>query len=295
MKTFNYINKSFNYLSNEKINICLGFFDGIHLGHQKLINTALKEGSKLGLMTFFSPFKREDVLTSLEDKKNLLEKMGVDYLFILDFKDVKNYSPEVFINEVLKPLNINKIYVGRDYSFGKGGIGKVDLLKSYFDVEEVDFAYDKKGNKISSSSIISYIENGEIEKANRDLNRFYSIKGKVEHGFHNGTSILEIPIANITPKEEYVFPKCGVYATNIFIEGIKYPSMTNIGVHPTISKLDRPDIETNIFAMNRDLYSQDVILEFVSYIREEKKFDSVDDLVKQIKEDKKIILKILDK
>ena len=279
----------------KQINLCLGFFDGLHKGHLELINEAKEDNYDVGVLTFDGSLKcligkrdSEELLTTIEDRKEILNDLNINYLCVLKFTlDVMNMDPIDFINKYLKPLNIHRIFVGNDFTFGKYGKGNVDLLKKYFDVKIVDFVMDKEV-KVSTSTIISMIKSGQIERANKLLTRPYCIKGKVEHGLSNGQK-LGCRTANVKT-DEYVIPKIGVYATYITIDGIKYISMTNIGTHPTIDKLDEISIETYILNFNMDIYNKEVKLEFLEYMRDEKAFDDVKDLILQLSHDKDYIL-----
>lgn len=283
------------YKPLEKITLCLGFFDGLHLGHIHLIKQALKENDNVYLMTFSSDIKSsikntksKGLLTSIEDKKEILEKLGVKGIFVINFNlDVMNTSYLDFISLYLKPLNIKNIYVGSDFRFGKDGKGNIDILKEYFLVKIVDF-YMVNNEKVSSKDIISSILQGDILLANKLLGRDYSIKGKVVHGLQNGTKI-GFPTANIECSFNYVIPKNGVYATKIIVNHEEYLSMTNIGTHPTIDELLKPSIECNIFNFVSDIYEKEVKLFFLGKIRDEVKFKSLKELIEQLKKDRKAI------
>ncbi|MCI2069613.1 MAG: riboflavin biosynthesis protein RibF [Bacilli bacterium] len=288
------------YQSAEKIALCLGFFDGLHLGHQKLILQALKENPNVGVLTFQGALKRitsaredEEILTSVEDRKELLEKMGIHSLFVVPFDEkIHSMEAEDFIFSILKPLNVSAVYIGSDFRFGKGAKGDKELLSKYFDVHTVDFRLDEEGKKISTSSIIRLIKNGFVEEADKDLGRNYSIRGKIIHGLRNGSTKLGFPTANISPADDYVIPMKGVYATYLNLEGQRYLSMTDIGVHPTINELSTTSIEVNIFGFEGNVYFENVRLEFLSYLRPETKFASLEELKEQLSRDKtKIILK----
>ena len=297
MEIYNLSNQQF--ISNKPITICLGFFDGLHKGHIHLINKAIQENEDVYVLTFNGDIKyitnqrqKNYSLTSIQDRIDILSTLNIKGLFILDFTlDLMNLSPLDFINKILKPLNIKNIYIGKDFTFGKYGKGDYKLLKEYFDVNIVDFEYDSD-LKISSSEIINLVLKGNIEKVNSLLNRNYFIKGKVVYGLQNGRKI-NFPTANIKPSFNYPILNNGVYATYISVNNIKYPSMTNIGTHPTIDQLNENSIETNIFNFNRDIYNQDVKLEFVKKIRDEIKFASLDQLKSQLSKDKLFIQELL--
>ena len=254
-----YYKDGFNYVNDKPINLCLGFFDGLHIGHKFLINRAKQLNENVGVLTFVGALKNltnkrdtKALLTSLEDRKEILQNMGVKYLFVAEFNlDIMNMSKDDFLDKMIKPLNIDTLVVGNDYTFGSKASGNVDYLKTKFKVEVVDFVLED-GKKVSTSEIINYIKEGKILKANELLGRYYSIKGVVEHGLSNG-SRLGFKTANIKPIDNYVYTKKGVYATYVKIEGKTYLSMTNIGNHPTIDRLDYESIETKIFDFEENI------------------------------------------
>ena len=291
-----YYKDGFNYVNDKPINLYLGFFDGLHIGHKFLINKAKQLNENVGVLTFVGALKNltnkrdtKALLTSLEDRKEILQNMGVKYLFVAEFNlDIMNMSKDDFLDKMIKPLNIDTLVVGNDYTFGSKASGNVDYLRTKFKVEVVDFVLED-GKKVSTSEIINYIKEGKILKANELLGRYYSIKGVVEHGLSNG-SRLGFKTANIKPKDNYVFPKKGVYATYVKIEGKTYLSMTNIGNHPTIDRLDYESIEANIFDFEEDIYQKEVEVYFLEFMRDEKKFDSVQDLIAQLNHDRDYVV-----
>ena len=175
--------------------LCLGFYDGLHLGHQHLIQKALDEGYPVGVMTFdlapaFLLGKKENYsLTSTFDKADFLEDMGVKFLYLMHFdKETLKVTKDEFIDRVLKPLNPRKIFVGEDYNFGVGGEGDAEYLRRFFDVEVVPL--QKIDNmKISSKKIRQLVEAGDMEQASRLLGRPYRISGLVVEGKGNGRKI----------------------------------------------------------------------------------------------------------
>ena len=291
-----YNKDGFNYVNDKPINLCLGFFDGLHIGHKFLINKAKQLNENVGVLTFVGALKNltnkrdtKALLTSLEDRKEILQSMGVKYLFVAEFNlDIMNMSKDDFLEKMIKPLNVDTLVVGNDYTFGSKASGNVDYLRTKFKVEVVDFVLED-GKKVSTSEIINYIKEGKILKANELLGRYYSIKGVVEHGLSNG-SRLGFKTANIKPIDNYVFPKKGVYATYVKIEGKTYLSMTNIGNHPTIDRLDYESIEANIFDFEEDIYQKEVEVYFLEFMRDEKKFDSVQDLIAQLNHDRDYVV-----
>lgn len=298
MEKYIYKDSGFEYQGDGQLSLCLGLFDGLHKGHIKLISQALKESMEVGVLTFEGELKqmtenREGgILTSISDREEMLKSMGVSSLFVLPFNEsVYNMPAEDFINDVLKPLEPEAIYIGKDFRFGKGALGDYKTLLKYFKVVLVEFVTDEDNNKISTKAIISMIRGGDILKANACLGRNYRISGKVIHGLGNGGKVLGYPTANIALSSDYVIPKNGVYATRFIIDGRGYLSMTDIGHHPTIDGLKSLSIETNIFDFVGNIYSDNVKVEFLDYIREEKKFDTIGELMLQLRRDKDYIEK----
>ena len=282
--------------SETPISICLGYFDGLHLGHISIINEAKKRSEyPLSVLSFDKPIsklidnhKSKEVLTSIKDREIYLNRLGMDYLYIINIdKDFINLSPESFI-EILKKINVKHVFVGKDFTFGKDAKGDVKLLKKFFKVDVVDIL-TKEGEKVSTQNIISLIKDGNISKANTLLGRAYQISGTIIKGHGLGKSI-GFPTANIKLSDEYVLPKFGVYKTLAYISGIPHISITNVGIHPTVNKENKPLIEVHIPNYIGEDYDKTIYLEFIDFIREERKFDSLEELKIQISNDIKTIL-----
>ncbi len=279
--------------------LCLGFFDGVHIGHQSLIKNSQKEGYKLGVLTFNqSPAYVlgnklvDNCITSISDKADIFEEIGVDYLFLMDFdRQTMSATKDEFINKVLLPINPYQICCGPDYRFGVRAEGDVDYLKRFFNVKVKDFEKNKE-RKISSRNIISLIQKGEMETVKDMLGRYYRVNGTVMAGFKNGQKI-DFPTANMKLEYEYVFPKSGVYVGYGYVFGEKYKAIINVGTHPTINPLASPAIEVHLIDFDGNLYGKNIFVEFVEFIREEKKFESLDALKAQLGKDKQKAKKIL--
>lgn len=277
---------------NEKkdLVLCLGFYDGLHLGHQRLINAALQEGLPVGVMTFdVAPAvllgKKENFsLTSTFDKADFLDYMGVKYLYLMHFdNETLKVTRDEFIYRVLKPLNPKKIYVGEDYKFGVYAEGNAQYLKQFFDVEV--FPIQKIGiTKISSKQIRAFIESGEMEKAQSFLGRSYRICGLVIEGSHNGRKI-GFPTANISLDYPYVFPKEGVYMGYGYFLSRKRKAIISVGTHPTINQLLKPIIEVHIIDFDGNIYGKELYVDFVSYMRPIIHFSSLEELKVQLLKD----------
>jgi len=294
----------FNYFEtpsiDEKIALCLGFFDGIHLGHKSLIEQAQKEGYKVGVLTFdecpayaLGKISENLSLSSNSDKAEILSDMGVDYLFLLHFDlETSKLTKDQFIDDVLKPLNPVKLFCGEDYRFGARAEGNPTYLSMFFDIKVVNFI-EFNGHKISSRNIIKDISEGKVEQASQQLGRNYRINGLVSPGFKNGTNIMKCPTANVELDYPYILPKLGVYSAYAYVYDIKYKAVVNVGLHPTINPLNKPIVEAHIFDFDGNIYGKDIFIEFVSFIRGEKLFASTDELIAQIAKDEEIAKKTL--
>ncbi|MFA5421514.1 MAG: riboflavin biosynthesis protein RibF [Bacilli bacterium] len=269
--------------------LCLGNFDGVHIGHQKLITQAvLDSGGEVAILTFDAPIgtiidgrKAKDVLTSVSDRFRIIHRLGADYLLVAHLEArLLNMMALDFIEQVLNKLNINKIFIGEDFRFGKGQTGDVDLLKKHFEVIALPLL-DVEHQKVSTSQIITLIKHGDIIRANQLLGRHYQMHGVVGEGLHNGRTI-GFPTANLKLSAPYVIPKFGVYKTVCYIDGFPHLSLTNVGIHPTIQELDMPSIEVHIPNYEGDDYGKSMYLEFIAFLRPEKHFASLDELREQI-------------
>ena len=280
--------------------IALGNFDGIHIGHQKLIKKDLEIARQLNLVPSVLLFKEnskktlideKDYLTSLNDKIEIFSNMGMDTFCILEFnEDFRSLSPREFISEILyKKLNTKYIVIGKDYRFGKNAEGDINTLDRFqdefgFETTIVDFEVDN-GVKISSGSIKELIKNGNIARANKYLGRAYKIIGHVVDGHKRGRT-LNFPTANLEMNFSYTVPKDGVYLTRVNVRGKNHFALTNIGSNPTFEN-DFRKIETYILDFSEDIYGENITIEFLEFFRGDLKFDSVDDLINQMEIDKK--------
>ena len=272
------------------LSLVLGLFDGVHIGHAQLISFARSNtpNKSLGLLTFDRTLKdNEGVLINEYDKEKRFEELGVDHLFIIKADDeFKKTSYEKFVDCLINNFHPKKIFCGPDFRYGYLAKGDVDYLKMRFSsVYVLDFIKDFNENKIASSTIKKLIRDGEVKEANIFLGRPYKIRGKVIHGKENGRKI-GFKTANILPEVEYVMPKRGVYFTKTEVDGVLFNSITNIGIHPSISPLKQILIETHIFDFDFDIYDENISVYFYEFERDEKTFASLDELKEQINLDK---------
>jgi len=292
--------------------IALGNFDGIHIAHQKVIKTALQIAKKNSLSSLVLLFDKHPIsvlndsapklLTTLDQKIKILEQLGVDYVYIQEF-DVKfsTLEPDYFIIKILiDKLLAASIVAGFDYRFGKGAKGDTQYLKEICvkfktDVTIVD-KVDFDNEPVSASRIRNLLDEGDIEKANKLLGRRYSIEGTVVHGRGLGSKI-GFPTANIDISKNIKLPGSGVYLTKSSIDNELFDSITNIGSNPTINDYltDRISCETHVIGYSSlNLYGKEIVIQFRRKIRNEQKFDSLDQLRKAIENDILLVKKQLE-
>lgn len=279
--------------------LTLGNFDGLHLGHQELIRMVMKRARETGavsmVVTFrphplkiLAPEKCPPLISIYEEKIALFEKLGIDVLVKIPFTlDFAAMSPEDFTKKILCDLlGAKEIFVGYNYRFGKGRRGDVATLKRLgekygFVVREVEqIALD--GEVISSTKIRKLLAEGSVEHAARLLGRTYAITGVVVKGDGRGKG-LGFPTANIAPKHS-IIPANGVYAVRFFVREKFYDGIVNIGLRPTFDE-NRLTIEVHVLDFDEDIYGEEISLYFIGKIREERKFRSPEELVRQIVSD----------
>jgi riboflavin kinase/FMN adenylyltransferase len=280
--------------------MALGDFDGIHLGHQEVIQRTLATARELSLpasiMTFhphprvvLGQSKYEQNLTPLDDKLELFSKMGIEYVYLVNFTlTFARISPFEFVEQVLVPLGLHSIVVGFDFTFGHEGKGTPESLRQMgqdkFCVEIIP-AFHSEGEKVSSTNIRGHLFEGNIEAANHLLGRTYRISGRVVTGDGRGRTI-GFPTANISPTDDYVIPQKGVYAVRCRVNGGQYNAVMNIGTKPTFTENEvKQTLEAHLFDFNQMIYDQEIEVEFIQYLRPERRFPSVEQLIKQIHQD----------
>ena len=262
--------------------LLLGNFDGLHLGHQTLIEKAKEEGDPFVLLLDPS-FKKDDahkVLTTLTDKIRLFARYGVSHIFVLRTgPSFFELSKDDFISLVLKRLNPPALVVGEDYSFGFKGEGTAFDLKRSFPTFALPLL-EKDGKKIGTTLIKNLILEGKVSEAASFLGRPYEIKGEIQHGFQNGRKI-NFPTANLLPNE-YVLPRKAVYCGYAFLRGNCYKSIINVGDAPTVGKLKQNIVEAYLDGFEGDCYGETLYLNFVSFLREERKFEDLETLKEEL-------------
>ncbi|MFM1650865.1 bifunctional riboflavin kinase/FAD synthetase [Brevibacillus sp. B_LB10_24] len=280
--------------------LALGYFDGVHIGHrrviQKAIDVAALSGWRSAVMTF-DPHPREVLgqtgytryLTPLEEKLEQIEKMGVDIVYIVTFDiPFSSIYPEDFINEFLMPLQVKHVVVGFDYTFGYRGMGTALTLQEKSAGRyglDIIGPVNRLGEKVSSTVIREYLHDGDVEQARLLLGRPYKVKGTVVHGDKRGRSI-GFPTANIRVDKPYLIGKNGVYGVRFTLEGRAYQGVMNVGIKPTF-ELEKKlkSLEVHLFDFDEDIYGKEVEVEFLFFMRDEQKFAGVESLIAQIEQD----------
>lgn len=287
----------------EDLYIAIGAFDGIHLGHRELINNAVKrakeKGGKSAVFTFLNhPMEIIDknrvpkMICSLDEKIHIIENLGVDYLILQPFtKEFAEKTEVEFVNDILlKRLNVKEIFVGFNFTFGKAGKGDINSLRelgeSYNIKVNIESPVKIDGEIISSTLIRKSLEEGELDKANNYLGQPFMIIGNVEHGKKLGRQ-MGFPTANLRILNK-IYPPFGIYGGKVKIEDDEtiYDAVINIGKNPTL-KPNESSIEVHILDFNRDIYDKKIYLFLMEYLREERKFASMEELKKTIQNDVK--------
>ena len=295
------ISETTEFHIDEKSAVAIGKFDGIHLGHRKLLNYILeekKDGLKTVVFTFDPPpeefFTGHSVrqLFTREEKRIAFERMGIEVLIEFPLTEATAATePEDFVRRILvQQINADYIAAGTDVSFGNKGRGDQYLLRSLskelgYELELID-KVRLDGEEISSTRVRNEIADGNMPMAKRLLGAGYSVSGIVEHGRHIGHTI-GVPTVNILPPDNKLLPPYGVYSSNVTIDGEVFKGMTNIGRKPTISEKEKVGVETYLYDFDRDVYGKYMEVELLEFLRPEMKFDSIEALKAQIESDLK--------
>ena len=281
--------------------ITIGSFDGVHRGHQVLLQRLVSEAharlSQAIVITFHphpavflrkidTPF----YLSSPEERAALIAAQGVDALVTLPFtQELANQTAETFMTSLVEHLGMRQLLVGPDFALGKGRAGDIPSLQTLgeklgYQVEILN-PVQSTGTNISSTYLRQLISQGQMQPAADLLGRLYSISGEIIHGEGRG-SRMGMPTANFQVPADRLLPATGVYATWIWDGVARYESVTNVGFNPTFrTNLARPRIECHLFNTRQDLYGRTLKLEFVRYLRPELRFENADELVAQVKQD----------
>jgi riboflavin kinase / FMN adenylyltransferase len=282
---------------NGPILVTLGNFDGLHLGHRKLLEEAFNASKKINgylAVITFCPHPQEIFLNldnfyinSFQERRELLEGVGVDFLCEIGFdEEFSSLSPDQFLNDyILNDSRVKTLFLGHDFSFGKSKSGTFEFVRDFLSKTKVNLKvfpeYLKDGEKVSSRVIRDFIRNGEILKANEFLGREFFISGKVVKGMGRGATI-EIPTVNIEVDAKRLIPQRGVYFTKTKFKNNTFKSITNVGFNPTISEDKKIKIETHILDFRDQIYGEEIVIYFLKNWRDEKKFSNLNELKAQI-------------
>ena len=294
-----------DYHSNAPLALSLGMFDGVHLGHLSIINTlnliAKNEDLESAILSFWphprkflNPDDNVKMLNTLEEKLDLLEKSGIQNIFLKTFdEDFRNLTGTEFCEQVLvDTLNVKHIIIGHDHTFGKNKSGNFDLLKSLsteldFKVNQLE-AVQQNDLNISSTKIRIALSEGRIRDANEMLGYNYPLTGKVIHGKKLGRTI-GYPTANIDVPINKLLPKSGAYIVEVYFDDQFYKGMLSIGTNPTIDDRNQSlHTEVYILDFDQDIYDQEITVKFRDYLHDEIKFEGLEKLIEKLDLDKKL-------
>jgi len=292
-----------NREAEPQIVMALGYFDGVHLGHQKVISSAKaiadEKGLKSAVMTFDphpsvvlgKDVKHVEYITPLKDKIEIIASLGIDYLFIINFtREFANLLPQEFVDQYLIQFNVGHVVAGFDYSYGRMGKGTMETIpfhsREQFQATVIP-KLENNNEKVSSTLIRSYIRAGKTEELPQLLGRFYTTSGIVIHGDKRGRTI-GFPTANIGIESDYIIPPLGVYCVRFKVLDKWYEGVCNVGFKPTFKNeaAAKPSIEVHVFNFDQDIYGQEATVEWHLYLRKEQKFSGIDELTTQIEKDK---------
>ncbi|QHE52234.1 bifunctional riboflavin kinase/FAD synthetase [Pontibacillus sp. HMF3514] len=285
--------------------LAIGYFDGVHYGHQEVIKKAKsiaeEQGRESAVMTFHphpsvvlkKQTQHVEYITPIDEKMKILNEIGMDRVYLVEFNtDLAALLPQEFVDHFLIGLNVKHVVAGFDFSYGHKGRGTMETIPSHSRDEFSSTVVDKvtqDGTKISSTLIREKIQEGSAQDIQALLGRPYAIVGEVIQGDQRGRTI-GFPTANIKPTDDFLLPKVGVYAVKVYHGDQAYYGMANVGFKPTFEgEAKKPTIEVNIFDYNGDLYGEELRIEWYTRIREETKFNGVDQLIDQLHEDERHI------
>ena len=299
MKWIRTVDQSLPHLTGSVLTV--GNFDGVHLGHQKLLREVVREAKKYNLPSVVCTFKPHPRvllnpglpvhrLFDYKDQAECMEQLGID--FLIEEKFTKDFSlmqadefMDLYLNRYFKPKHL---VVGYDFNFGKDRSGGIDFLQEYCKKNQIGLtvveAFEQNGQVISSSGIRKLLEHGDLERAEQFLGRKYYIRGPVRVGFKRGRHI-GVPTANVSPDIDFT-PRKGVYFSIVHWNDKKYNSITNIGFNPTFESTNSYlKVETHIFDFDQEIYGEQIKVELLHFQRDEMKFAGVDQLKHQIEND----------
>jgi len=280
--------------------VTIGVFDGVHRGHQHLVSVLIERANSENLAAValtFNPHPRAVIrpgtpityLTSLEERVELLQGLGLDAVGVLAFtSELAQLSARDFLSLLFEELQMRLLVIGPDFALGRNRAGTVDVIREVGQelgfVVEVAPMLEETGEKVGSSTVRQALADGDVEKVARLLGRPFSLRGPVVHGDERGRT-LGFPTANIAIGLDRALPAYGIYVTRAYVRESTHASATNIGVRPTFDVEPRPTVETFILDFDQDIYGEELKIELLARLRGEEKFDSVEALVAQMHRD----------
>ncbi|WP_201713827.1 bifunctional riboflavin kinase/FAD synthetase [Rossellomorea arthrocnemi] len=285
--------------------LALGYFDGVHKGHQRVIRSAVEKAEEMDISSAVMTFdphpsvvlghkhKHIHYITPLEDKIEIIKELGVDYLFIVRFtSEFASLIPQDFVDQYIIGLNVSHVVAGYDYSYGRLGKGTMETLpfhsRGMFTSTTIPkLTDDDLDLKVSSTFIRESLKEGDVNRVHNLLGRPYKMKGTVIHGDKRGRKI-GFPTANIELSDDYLTPRVGVYAVRMKIHDKWFNGVCNIGYKPTFKNPDdySLSIEVHLFDFQTSIYGEEVFIEWYDRIRDEQKFAGIEELISQIQKDK---------
>lgn len=282
--------KDFNSKLSKPLSVALGFFDGVHNGHRKLIYLAQSQGYNTAVFTFKGKFFKNSKgsIYTFSEKAELLKDLGVEYvIYVKTTQDFFNMGANEFLQSFISRFNVKTFVCGKDFTFGKNAEGTIETLREFCSKHNIKLivadTQTYNGVKISSAKIKELLKNGQINMANELLGSRYFVTGKVLKGRGVGAKSV-FSTANLNINKNKISLKSGVYATKTLYNGVLYNSLTNFGNCPTFNQ-QKPLIETHLLKFNGNLYGEKIKIYFLDYLREIKTFKNSQELKEQIQKD----------
>ena len=287
MEIINFANADLN---EKGVSVALGMFDGVHMGHRRIITAAKNKSTELGIpssvLLFSKSPRNAPMLLPLRDRLSEIAALGIDIAFVYDFEEISHKTPDEFVkDELCGRLSAKAVFAGYNYRFGKGAAGDAEALIRLCNesgmlcgiTDEVDCL----GESVSSSRIRKLLASGDVESANKLLTYPYYLYGKVVHGKELGRT-LGVPTVNQLFDKEHAEMARGIYYTKTAVDGKKYISVSNVGVRPTVEDTEQINLETHIIDFEGDLYGKEIKVEFYGKGRREMRFDTLDGLCREV-------------
>lgn len=285
---------------SKNVVLTIGNFDGVHSGHryflEQIKKRAIQDNCLFAVMTFvphprqiLSP-TNDYLINSYDERRMLLREIGVDYLYEINFtRDFSTLNPLDFLNQYVGcNSKIIDIFIGHDFAFGAKKSGNYELMKNFCSEKNIGFflgeEFQLKGKNVSSTTIRQALKDGDMHWARELLSRDFFMSWRIIKGYGRGRKI-GFPTANLQYAEDRIIPRQGVYVTKTFCDGSYYISVTNIGKNPTFEGVEKISVETHILDFSRDIYGEEIRINFVEFMRPEVRFQSINELIEQIRKD----------